>query len=57
MLLQEESVSATTAKHVKKSLKLSRAAVAYLGLNAEDIEELSKDHLVETNTVANPISK
>lgn len=44
-------------KACQKSLKLSRAAVAYLGLNAEDIEELSKDHLVETNSVANPISK
>ena len=44
-------------KACQTSLKLSRAAVAYLGLNAEDIEELSKDHLVETNLVANPISK
>lgn len=44
-------------KACKDSLKLSRAAVAYLGLNAEDIEELSKYHLVETNSVANPISK
>ena len=44
-------------KACQKSLKLSRAAVAYLGLNAEDIEELSKDHLVETNSVANSISK
>ena len=41
----------------KDALKLSSAAVAYLGLNAEDIEELSKDHLVESNSVANPISK
>lgn len=44
-------------KACQTSLKLSRAAVAYLGLNAEDIEELSKNHLVETNLVANPISK
>lgn len=44
-------------KACKDSLKLSRAAVAYLGLNVEDIEELSKNHLVETNSVANPISK
>ena len=44
-------------KACKDSLKLSRAAVAYLGLNAEDIEELGKDHLVKTNSVANPISK
>lgn len=44
-------------KACQKSFKLSRAAVAYLGLNAEDIEELGKDYLVETNSVANPISK
>ena len=44
-------------KACKDSLKLSRAAVAYLGLNAEDVEKLSKNHLVETNSVANPTSK
>lgn len=44
-------------KACKDSLKLSKAAIAYLELNAEDIEELSKYHLVETNSVANPISK
>lgn len=44
-------------KACKDSLKLSRAAVVYLGLDDEDIEELSKNHLVETNSIANPISK
>ena len=44
-------------KACKDGLKLSRAAVAYLGLDAEDIEELDKDHLVKTNSVANLISK
>lgn len=53
----KEECVCCNCKACQKSLKLSRAAVAYLGLNAEDIEELSKDHLVETNSVANPISK
>ena len=43
-------------KACKDGLKMSRAAVAYLGLNAEDIEELNKNHSVETNSVANDIS-
>ncbi len=44
-------------KACKDGLKLSKAAVAYLGLDAKDIEELSKDHLVGTNSIAKPTSK